>query len=47
MKKLIKTAVVTTVIAGIAGIVLMEGYLWCEEELSRKEKKKWLQSQSE
>ena len=47
MKKLLKIMVLTTMIAGAAGVVFVEGYLRCEEELSRKEKERWLQSQQD
>ena len=47
MKKRLKIMALTTVIAGVAGVVFVEGYLRCEEELSRKEKERWLQSQQE
>lgn len=47
MKKLLKIVALTTIIAGAAGVVFVESYLRCEEELSRKEKERWLQSQQE
>ena len=47
MKKILKIMALTTIIAGVAGVVFVDGYLRCEEELSRKEKERWMQSQRE